>query len=52
MKQLSITAGEIVSGEITLLGSGALACVAFYGGVTMFSSASGIEIMHTIKKEV
>jgi hypothetical protein len=40
MRQLSLTAGEIVSGGITSLGAGALAGVASYGGAMMFASAS------------
>jgi gas vesicle protein len=40
MKQLSLTAGEIVSGGIASLGTGALAGVASYGGAMMFASAS------------
>lgn len=40
MRQLSLTAGEIVSGGIASLGAGALAGVASYGGAMMFASAS------------
>lgn len=40
LKQLSLTAGEIVGGGITSLGAGALAGVASYGGAMMFASAS------------
>lgn len=40
VRQLSLTAGEIVSGGITSLGAGALAGVASYGGAMMFASAS------------
>ncbi len=40
INQLSLTAGEIVSGGIASLGAGALAGVASYGGAMMFASAS------------
>lgn len=40
MKQLSLTASEIVSGGVTSLGAGALAGVASYGGAMMFATAS------------
>jgi len=40
METLSITAGEIVTGGLGALGTGALAGVASYGGAMMFASAS------------
>lgn len=40
MRQLSITANELVSGGVAALGAGALAGVASYGGAMMFASAS------------
>ncbi|MEW9124501.1 MAG: hypothetical protein AB2421_17445 [Thermotaleaceae bacterium] len=40
MKEMSLKAGEIVSGGVTSLGAGALAGVASYGGAMMFASAS------------
>lgn len=40
MKEMSLKAGEIVSGGVTSLGAGALAGVASYGSAMMFASAS------------
>jgi len=40
MKDLSIKAGEVLSGGVGALGTGALAGVASYGGAMMFASAS------------
>ncbi len=40
MKNLSIKAGEVLTGGVGALGTGALAGVASYGGAMMFASAS------------
>jgi len=40
MKQISLKAGEVVSGGVQALGAGALAGVASYGGATFLASAS------------
>lgn len=40
MKNISLQAGEVISGGVQSLGAGALAGVASYGGAVMFASAS------------